>query len=124
VGCASDAHALVVTPSRPNGSVTLGLPLPRGATLPERTTWTVIPRVIQRGGTGVGTLELFIDVPGNGPPLATWTWNDLPAGTLHSPWCTELPAHAVEVGKATRAWLVLHAAGGDVTLDKTTLRPR
>ncbi len=99
IGCASDAHALVVLPPgsmgtaaeplagphpRPaaqvpgapaastaggvagaagtagasgatgasGGSVTLALPLPRGATLPERTSWAVIPRVIRRRAAG------------------------------------------------------------------------
>jgi hypothetical protein len=100
----------------------VALPIPRGATLPERTTWVVVPRVIERGGPGTATMDLMLD--GESKPLTTWTWNDAVTGGGRSPWCTELPARSVEVGKATRAWLVLHARGGDVTLDKTTLRPR
>jgi hypothetical protein len=122
IACASDSHALVVTPSRAGGSVTIALPLPRGASLPERTSWTVTPRVVQRGSAGTATADLVLDPPSK--PLATWTWSDLPSGTLHAPWCMDLPARTVEVGKATRAWLVVHATGGDVTLDRTTLRPR
>jgi hypothetical protein len=123
--CASDSRALVVTPtSHSSGSVAVALPLPRGATLPERTSWVVTPRVMARGGAGAGTLDLVLELGGAAPPLTTWTWSDALPQNVHTPSCTELPGRSVEVGKATHAWLVVRAAGGEVTLDKTTLRPR
>jgi hypothetical protein len=123
VSCASDARALLVEPETPpGGSVTLALPLPRGATLPERTSWVVVPRVIQRGGAGAGTIDLVLEP--DDKPLTTWTWSDALSGNTKTPTCTELPGRSVEVGKASRAWLIVRAAGGDVAVDKTTLRPR
>jgi hypothetical protein len=81
----------------------------------------VVPRVLQRGGPGGGTLEL-LDAPG-GPPLAAWTWED--DARSAAPTATELAAQPVDLGgDRTRAWLVVHARGGPVALDKTTLRPR
>ena len=121
--CASEGRGLTVTPSASGpvaeGSAALPLPVPRGAALPERRTWSVAPRAILRGGSGSATLEL---VTSAGPaPVARWTWQD----AASSPACVDLPAQTVELGgERPRAWLVLHAAGGAVTLDKTTLRPR
>jgi hypothetical protein len=121
--CASEARALVVQPATPSGgNVTLALPLPRAATLPERTSWVVVPRIIQRGGTGAGTIDLVLEL--DDKPLTTWTWTDALPGTTKTPTCAELPGRSVEVGKASRAWLIVRAVGGDVSLDKTTLRPR
>jgi hypothetical protein len=119
--CASDGHGLTVTPlaTGGQGSATLPLPVPRGATPPPRRTWSVVPRALQRGGGGSAVLELVIK-PGD-PPLARWTWDD----TAKTPSCLDLPAQAVELGgDRPHAWLVLHATGGSVTLDKTTLRAR
>jgi hypothetical protein len=123
--CASDGHALVVAPTSSSpGSVTIALPIPRGATLPERTSWVVTPRVMARGGVGSGTLDLVLDLGDASRPLATWTWSDILPANVKTPSCTDLPSHSVEVGKATRAWLVVRAGGGEVTLDRATLRPR
>jgi len=121
--CASDSHALTVTPwaSGPagEGSGMLSLPTPRGATPPDKRNWSVAPRAVQRGGPGVATLDVVV-TPG-GPSLAHWTWQD--AGKSQG--CIDLPAQTIELGgERTRVWLVLHAAGGAVTLDKTTLRGR
>jgi hypothetical protein len=119
--CASDGHGLTVTPlaAGGQGSATLSLPVPRGATPPERRSWSVVPRALQRGVGGSAVLEL-VAVPG-GPPLARWTWDD----AAKTPGCVDLPGQTVELGgDRPRAWLVLHATGGAVTLDKTTLRGR
>ena len=53
------------------------------------------------------------------------TARDLDVGRhrRRSPTCPELPAQPVELGgDRPRAWLVLHARGGAVALDKTSLR--
>jgi hypothetical protein len=122
--CASDGRGLTVTPRTAGGegSATVSLPVPRGATPPERRTWTVLPRALQRGGAGSATL-LLVDTT-DGAPLARWTWDDAPKNN-GAPGCLDLPAQTVELGgDRPRAWLVLQAAGGAVTLDKTTLRSR
>lgn len=119
--CASDGKGLTVTPvvAGGQGSATLPLPVPRGAVAPERRSWSVTPRAIQRGGGGSATLVL-VSSP-DGPPLARWTWDD----TAKAPTCVDLPAQTVELGgDRPRAWLVLTASTGPVTLDKTTLRPK
>ncbi len=117
--CASDARVLLLSPTVADASVMLELPVPRGATPPERKTWAVTPRVLQRGGKGTATLVLAATP--DGPPLAQWTWED----DAKSPTCVDLPAQPVELGgDRTRAWLVLKAHGGAVALDKTTLRSR
>jgi hypothetical protein len=118
--CASNGHVLALVPGASgDASVMLELPVPRGPTAPDRKLWTVIPRVLQQGNQGTATLEL-VDAR-DGPPLARWTWAD----QASAPTCVELPAQQVELGgDRTRAWLVLRAHGGVVTLDKTTLRGR
>jgi hypothetical protein len=117
--CASDGRALLLTPGAGEASVMLALPVPRGPTPPEKKTWAVTPRVMQRGGKGSATL-VVVASPG-GPPLAQWTWDD----DAKTPTCVDLPAQPVELGgERTRAWLVLRAHGGAVALDKTTLRSR
>jgi hypothetical protein len=116
--CASDGRVLLLTPAAGReATVTLELPVPRGATPPERRVWNVIPRVLQRGGAGTGALSLVAEL--HGPPLADWTWSD----TVTGPTCLELPARPVELGgERTRAWLILRGNAGPVALDKTTLR--
>jgi hypothetical protein len=110
---------LLLSPTEVDASVTLGLPVPRGPTPPERKTWAVTPRVLQRGGKGSATLVLLAAL--DGPPLAQWTWED----DAKTPICVDLPAQPVELGgDRTRAWLVLKAHGGAVALDKTTMRSR
>ena len=57
-----------------------------------------------------------------GPPLARWSWTDATRGGLS---CSELPGKPVELGgDVLRAWLVVTARGGEVALDRTTLRAR
>ncbi|HEX3346299.1 MAG TPA: hypothetical protein VHS09_17065, partial [Polyangiaceae bacterium] len=118
--CASDGHVLLLTPAAGgDASVVLEVPVPRGATPPDRKTWAVAPRVLQRGGTGAGTLVLAATP--DGPPLAQWAWDD----DAKSPTCVDLPAQPVELGgERRRAWLVMKAHGGAVALDKTTLRSK
>jgi hypothetical protein len=117
--CTSDSRVLLLSPTGTDASVTVELPVPRGATPPDRKTWAVAPRVFQRGGKGSATL-LLVATP-DGPPLAQWTWED----DVKTPTCVDLPAQPVELGgDRTRAWLVLKAHGGPVALDKTTLRSR
>jgi hypothetical protein len=119
--CASDGKGLTVRPrvAGGQGSATLSLPVPRGAVPPDRRTWTITPRAIQRGGGGSATLWLVTSL--GGPPLARWTWDD----ATKVPGCVDLPAQTVELGgDRPRAWLVLTASTDAVTLDKTTLRSR
>ena len=117
--CASEGRVLLLSPTGEDASVTLGLPVPRGPTPPDRKTWAVTPRVLQRGGKGSATLVVLATL--DGPPLAQWTWED----DAKTPTCVDLPAQPVELGgDRTRAWLVLKAHGGAVALDKTTLRSR
>jgi hypothetical protein len=123
--CASDGRVLALSPwtsaapSSGDASVTIALPVPRGPTPAERKTWAVAPRVLQRGGKGSGTLVLVAAL--DGPPLAQWAWDD----AAKTATCLDLPAQQVELGgERPRAWLVLHAHGGAVALDKTTLRSR
>jgi len=117
--CASDGRVLLLSPTAGEASVTLELPVPRGATPPEKKTWAVTPRVLQRAGKGGATL-VVVATP-DGPPLAQWTWEN----DVKTPTCLDLPAQPVELGgERTRAWLVLKAHGGPVALDKTTLRSR
>ncbi len=79
----------------------------------------VVPRVVQQGGAGRGTLAVVLAA--GGPPLAQWTWSDSVATAA----CTELPGQSVELGAERRqAWLLVTGQGGPVGLDKTTLRPR
>ena len=119
--CASDAHALAVVPTGASeASVTIELPVPRGALPAPRRTWMVMPRTFQRGGPGTADLAL-VTTPG-GPPLAQWSWTDATRGAAS---CVDLPGKPVELGgDTTRAWLIITARGGAVTLDRTTLRAR
>jgi hypothetical protein len=123
---ASEGHALALEPTGGgdgdgDATLTIALPVPRGPTPPERKTWMVTPRVLQRGGAGSGTLVLVTAL--GGPPLAQWSWDD--ATAAKPPVATELPAQPVDLGgDRPRAWLVLRAHGGSVALDKTTLHAR
>jgi hypothetical protein len=141
---ASEGHALALEPSpgAAEATMTVALPVPRGPTPAERKTWMVVPRVVQRGGAGSGTLEL-VAAPG-AAPLASWTWDDAsahakPTDDAHpdgltpakradaapAPIATELTPQPVELGgELARAWLIVHARGGAVALDKITLRAR
>lgn len=119
--CVSEGHALALTPTASQGAgeatVTIALPVPRGSTPSIRKTWQIVPRVLDRGTGGSGTLVLVAAL--DGPPLAQWNWDD----KARSPSCADLPAKPVELGgDRPRAWLVLHARGGAVALDKTTVR--
>jgi len=115
-GCGTDARAVAIDAE---GAVTIELPIPRGATPSERRTWQVVPRVLDRGGHGSGTLELFAAV--GGPPLTTWTWTE----SAKSPRCFELAAHAVELGgDRSHAWWIMTAHGGSAAFDRTVLRPK
>jgi hypothetical protein len=120
--CASDSHALAITPSgSAEASMTLELPVPRSASPAPKRTWIVTPRTFQQGGPGAGEAALVAS-PG-GPPLATWSWTDATRGG--GAICTELPPKTVDLGGDTlRTWLVVTARGGAVALDRTTLRPR
>jgi hypothetical protein len=118
--CASDAKVLSLTPrGDADATTTLSLPVPHGSTPPEKRTWTVVPRVVQRGGAGEGTIELVTQL--GAPPVVHWTWTDGPKSSN----CLDLPSQSVELGgKITRAWLVVHAHGGPVYVDKTTLKSK
>jgi hypothetical protein len=116
--CASEARVLELAPGgASDATVTIALPVPRGPTPSEIKKWNVTPRVLQRGGAGSATLAVVTSL--GGPPLAEWSWQD----AAKSPTCVDLPAKPVELGgDVTRAWIVVHAQGGSVTLDKTTLK--
>jgi hypothetical protein len=115
-GCGTDVRAVAVDAE---GAVTIELPIPRGAAPPERRTWQVVPRVLDRGGHASGTLELFAAV--GGPPLAHWTWTE----SAKSPRCFDLAAQHVELGgDRTHAWWVMTAHGGSAAFDRTVLRPK
>ncbi|HEY8039394.1 MAG TPA: hypothetical protein VIF15_06350 [Polyangiaceae bacterium] len=119
--CGADGRVLTLTPAGDaEAAILLALPVPRGPTPPERKTWMVTPRVLESGAAGSATLVLVAG-PG-GPPLAQWMWEEDASKT---PSCLELPSQPVELGgDLTRAWLLLRARGGPVSLDRTTLRPR
>ena len=119
--CASDSHALAIVPTGAgDASVTLELPVPRGASPAPRRTWVVTPRTFERGGPGTG--EVAVVASPGGPPLAQWSWTDSNRG---APTCADLPGKPVELGgDLTRAWLVVTAHGGAVALDRTSLRAR
>ncbi|HEX8790645.1 MAG TPA: hypothetical protein VF765_06810 [Polyangiaceae bacterium] len=115
--CASDGKVLTLTPTTPQATATLALPVPRGSTAPDKRTWMVVPRIIDRGGGGSAKLSLYANL--DDKPLAEWTWES----TAKSPQCLDLDAKPVDLGgPITRAWLVLSASRGIVSLDKTTLR--
>jgi hypothetical protein len=125
--CSSDSRALEVRPvAGAEAVVTIELPVPRGPTAPEKKTWQVIPRIVQRGGPGAGTLDV-VAAPG-GESLAHWAWVDTATANAGKPpadTCTELPPQPVELGgDRTKAWMVLRAKGGPTFFDKTTLRPK
>ncbi len=123
--CASGGRVLEVTPSAsassgrtasaPTAKATVELPLP-----PQlRRTWLVIPRVFERGTGAEGVIELEPKV--GDAPLARWTWKD----TAAAPSCIDLAATPVELeGDHGRAWLVVTASGGPVSVDRTILRAR
>jgi hypothetical protein len=121
--CGPDAHALSLDPAAGNeASVTIELPIPRGASASARRIWMVTPRTFERGGGGTATLTLVTTLsgPGASPPLAQWKWSDSTRGR-----CAELPPQAVELGgDRTHAWWILTARDGPVGLDRTVLRPR
>lgn len=118
--CASDAQVLSLTPAGDaEASMMLELPVPRGTTPPLRRTWMIVPRVLERGGAGRGTIAVVLRP--DSPPVAQWEWADSAgAGS-----CSELPPKPVELGGDRRqAWLIVTARLGPVALDKTTLRPQ
>jgi hypothetical protein len=116
VGCGVDVHAVAV---EAGASAIIELPIPRGAAPPERRTWQVMPRILDRGGKGTGTLDLFAS-PG-GPPIAHFTWTEAGKSTR----CFDLNQQPVELGgERARAWWVLSAQGGSAALDRTMLRSK
>jgi hypothetical protein len=118
--CASDGRAVALEPSATaEATIVLEIPAPRGPTPAPSRSWTVVPRVLQRGGTGAGHLALVETL--GGPFLAAWSWSD----AAQTPTCTDLVGQPVELGgERRRVWLVLTARGGPVAFDRTTLRAR
>lgn len=115
--CASDGKVLTLTPTTSQARATLALPVPRGSTPPEKRTWVVVPRIVDRGTGGAAKLSLYASL--GDKPLAEWTWES----TSKSATCLELTPQSVELGgPVTRAWLVLSGSKGAVSLDKTSLR--
>lgn len=122
--CASDGKVLTLTPTSPQASTTLALPVPRGSTPPEKRTWIVVPRIIDKGTGGSAKLSLYASL--DAKPLAEWSWESkAPDGNKpgKTSTCLDLDPKSVELGgPVTRAWLVLTATRGAVSLDRTTLR--
>ena len=120
VACAANETLVRVTPTGGGDAiVTFALPVPPGPSLGAKRSWVVVPRVVKRGAAGTASMTLVTDIGLGG--LAQWSWSDSapPAG------CAELPAQRVEFeGDRLRAWLVVRANGGPVTLERTTLRTR
>jgi hypothetical protein len=118
--CASGGRALVLTPSGSStGTVTIELPVPPQHNGPERQTWTVTPRVIERSKGAEGALSLV--TTGTGAPMARWSWSD----DASSPPCRDLSSQRIDLGSGhDRYWLVLQASRGAVALDRTMLRAR
>src|ERR1019366_1950678 len=118
--CASDSHALALTPTgAAEASVTIELPVPRGSTGPTKRSWVVTPRAFQRRSAGAADLVLVADA--GGPPLAQWSWTD----AAKMPACNDLSPKTIDLAAGqTRLWLVLTARGGAVALDRTTMRGR
>ena len=118
--CASNEKLVRVTPTGGGDAiVTFALPVPPGPSLGAKRSWLVGPRIFKRGGKGTASMSLVADI--GLPALAQWSWTDSapPSG------CAELPSQWVELeGERTRAWLVVRASGGPVTLERTTLRAR
>jgi hypothetical protein len=119
-GCASDGRVLRVTPTGGReATVTLPLPIPGVATLAERRSVLVTPRVVQHGDGGEGAIELVTE-PGQ-PPLAEWSWSD----ATTTPTCVDLPMRSVELrGETKRAWLIVRARRGPVMFDRTIVRSK
>ncbi|HLK37615.1 MAG TPA: hypothetical protein VKU41_12735 [Polyangiaceae bacterium] len=130
--CAFGGRVVAVTGSAAGpASVWLELPAPREPTLSPTRSWTVIPRVLQHGTAGAGTLTLYLTWPltspsgsmGEGPvgPAAQWTWSD----AVNRPTCIELSGQTVTLSDgSSRAWLRLEGADGRVGLDAISLRAR
>ncbi len=116
--CVSGAGALALIPNGSGvSSLTLELPVPATAAAGPTRIWTVTPRVYETGTSAEGSLDVILS-PGD-PPVAHWSWRD----DVKGPSCRDLPAAAVELGRApAKAWLVLTARGGQVALDRTLLR--
>jgi hypothetical protein len=116
--CASGGRALALEPAGVGeAAMLLELPAPRGATPAASHSWTVVPRVLQRGGPGSGHLEV-VEKPGSAR-LVEWSWSD----ATQAPSCTDLAGQTVELGgERRRAWLVVTARGGPVAIDRTTLQ--
>ncbi|MEO6418383.1 MAG: hypothetical protein ABIP39_03205, partial [Polyangiaceae bacterium] len=118
---ASQDRVLTVTPSPSSGEAWAEIELP----VPRTDAFKVQPRILLRGGGGAGTLKIYSLKALPGAPhasdrieLATWQWNGETDKTA--------PAHAVDLEsreitfQTPRARIVLTAAGGEVSLDKTT----
>jgi hypothetical protein len=120
LSCVSGGRALVLTPSGSSPeTVTIELPVPRDRNRPERQTWTVTPRVIERSKGAEGSLSLV--TTGTGAPKARWSWSD----DASSPPCRDLNSQTIDLGSGRdRYWLILQASGGAVALDRTMLRAR
>jgi hypothetical protein len=145
--CASGGRALLVTPTTPAqptppppatsstsststtplapveatvATVVVELPVPRSSTPPEKRSWVVTPRVLERGTAGRGSLAVVASLAG-GEALARWEWADAARG----PTCMDLAPATIELGgDRVRAWLVIKAQGGPVAVDRTLLRAR
>jgi hypothetical protein len=121
--CASSDRVLTLH-TNDQAIATIELPVPRDG------RWLVTPRLMRRGGAGRATLQL---VPIREGPRQdedskiVWEWEDSDRG-LPSPnnACVDLPPHEVSLAKSNPsiggARLVLSAQGGDVTLDRTTMK--
>jgi hypothetical protein len=118
--CASQQRALTLHDSG-SQAATVELELP----VPKDGRWLITPRIVRLGGHGRATLRLV--VTGRAPlpedSKLVWDWLDGDATSPRAPpTCAELtPRETTLVASGTARW-TLSATGGDVTLDRTTLR--
>ena len=131
--CASDGHALALTPTggAAEAIATIELPLPKADLANPR--WSILPRVFRNGTKAQGKLEAIDE---SGLVLATWTWSDElvavpPQGTEACfelpPQVIEMPVAAINTGNSANglvafARLRLTAQGGAVTFDRTHVK--
>jgi hypothetical protein len=119
--CASQQRAMTLHPSGP-GSATATLELP----VPKDGRWLVTPRVVRVGGRGRGKLRLEVLGRPSMPEddKLVWDWLDGDANTTpaNPATCAELTPRETTLVAATGARWILTTTGGDITLDRTTLR--
>jgi hypothetical protein len=92
--------------------------------VPYPGKWSVSPSITRRGGAGEGDVRVvdgFGVTEGSAstaPSLASWSWRDRSPDPRED--CAQLAARTLTF-RDNRAYLVVRAHGGDVSLDRTEL---